>query len=83
MMLMLDLMAQRYGVLPSQVLKFGDTVDMITAITSLEYEAWKQNKKSKGHTPTHHSQEELQARIQSVRAANHGNSEKKQDTGET
>jgi hypothetical protein len=81
MMLMLDLMAQRYGVLPSQVLKFGDTVDMITAITSLEYEAWKQKKQSKGHTPTHHSQDELQARIQSVRAMNHGNSKTEQDTG--
>jgi hypothetical protein len=80
-MLMLDLMAKRYGVLPSQVLKFGDTIDMQIAIVSLEYETWKEQKRSKGHTPTHHTQEELARRIQSVRATNHGNSKTEQNTG--
>lgn len=66
----MDLVGKRYGVLPSKVVEFGDTLDLVVTITSLEYEAWRQKKSEKGHTPTHHSQAELMARIQSVRAHN-------------
>lgn len=68
--MLLDLVGKRYGVLPSKVLEFGDTLDLAVTITSLEYEAWRAKKAERGHTPTHHSQEELMARIQSVRAQN-------------
>jgi hypothetical protein len=68
MMLMLDLMGQRYGKLPSEVLASGDTMDMIIAITALEYEKWAQKKKSQGKVPTHMSQEEMQARIDRANA---------------
>jgi len=73
MMLMLDLIAQRYGTLPSKVLESGDTIDMIICTTALEYEVWKQKKLSNGQTPTHHSQEYLQARIDAA----HGTSGQK------
>jgi len=73
MMLMLDLIAQRYGTLPSKVLESGDTLDMILCITALEYDVWKQKKLGNGQIPTHHSQEYLQARIDAA----HGNSGQK------
>lgn len=60
---MLDLMGQRFGKLPSEILESGDTLDMVITVTGLEYEKWREKKQAKGHTPTHHSQEELQARI--------------------
>jgi hypothetical protein len=68
MILLLDLIGKRYGVLPSKVLESGDTLDIAVVITSLEHEAWKEKKQTKGHIPTHHSQDELKQRIQSVRA---------------
>lgn len=63
MMLMLDLIGQRYGKLPSEILESGDTLDMVITIAGLEYEKWREKKRAKGHTPTHHSVEELQGRI--------------------
>jgi hypothetical protein len=60
---MLDLIGQRYGKLPSEILESGDTLDMIISITALEYEVWREKKRSNGQTPTHHSVEELQSRI--------------------
>jgi len=63
MMLWLDLMGQRYSKLPSEILRSGDTMDLQIALTAIEYERWRELKVSKGHTPTHHSQEHLQAMI--------------------
>jgi len=63
MKLMLDLMGKRYGKLPSEVLKSGDTIDMIICTTALEYEQWREKKQKNNTVPTHHSQAELQKRI--------------------
>lgn len=65
---MLDLMGQRFGKLPSEILESGDTLDMVITVTALEYEKWRESKRAKGHTPTHHSVEELQARISRANA---------------
>lgn len=70
MLLWLDLMAQRYSKLPSEILESGDTLDLRIALTAMEYETWRDRKINKGHTPTHHSQEYLQQRIDAVRAQN-------------
>lgn len=70
MMLWLDLMGQRYSKLPSEILRSGDTWDLQIALTAIEYERWRQDKQSKGHTPTHHSQDQLQSMIDSVKGQN-------------
>lgn len=70
MLLWLDLMAKRYSKLPSEILRSGDTLDLKIALTAMEYETWRDRKINKGHTPTHHSQEYLQERIDAVRAQN-------------
>lgn len=67
---MLDALGQRYGQLPSAVLESGDTLDIQILLTSIEYESWRQEKIKNGQTPTHHSQSELLARLESVRAYN-------------
>jgi hypothetical protein len=63
-------MAKRYSKLPSEILGSGDTLDLRIAMTAMEYETWRERKTQKGHTPTHHSQEYLQERIDAVRAQN-------------
>lgn len=63
---MLDLMGQRYGKMPSEILESGDTLDMVICVTALEYEAWRQKKRAGNTVPTHKSQEELQAMMEAV-----------------
>ena len=63
MKLMLDLMGQRYGKLPSEILESGDTIDLIICTTALEYEQWREKKRSNNTVPTHMSQAEMQRRI--------------------
>lgn len=38
--LTLDQTAQRYGVLPSKLLKSGDSIDLLVAQIGIGYEAW-------------------------------------------
>jgi hypothetical protein len=66
----LDGLAQRYGVLPSYLLAHGDSLDVLVATTAIEYQEWRQDKKSKGQKPVNIPQEELLRRLQSVREQN-------------
>ena len=61
------MVAKRYGTLPSQALKLGNTIDVKCALFALEYENYLNKKVKDGHTPTKHSQEELQAMMDAVR----------------
>lgn len=70
MMLWLDLLGQRYSKLPSELMEAGDTFDLQVALTAIEYQNWREKTRANGQTPVHHSQEYLQARIDSVRAMN-------------
>ena len=63
---MLDLMGQRYGKMPSEILESGDTLDMVICVTALEYEAWREKKRSNNTVPVHKSQSELQAMVEAV-----------------
>lgn len=53
MLLSLDNVAQRYGVLPSVALEQGNTVDLLVLQTASKYAEWQQTdeyKHNKGHT---------------------------------
>jgi hypothetical protein len=53
MLLSLDNVAQRYGVLPSVALREGTTVDLLVLQTASKYAEWKETdeyKNNKGHT---------------------------------
>ena len=53
MLLSLDNVAQRYGVLPSVALKQGNTIDLLVLHTASEFAKWQQTdeyKNNKGHT---------------------------------
>lgn len=53
MLLSLDNVAQRYGVLPSVALNTGDTLDLLVLQTSAKYAEWQQTdeyKNNQGHT---------------------------------
>lgn len=68
MLLSLDNIAQRYGVLPSAALNKGDTLDLLVLHTSAKYAEWQQTdeyKNNKGHTT-----KSLQAMLDNVNAKN-------------
>lgn len=68
MLLSLDNIAQRYGVLPSVALETGDTLDLLVLHTSAKYAEWQQTdeyKNNKGHTT-----KSLQAMLDNVNAKN-------------
>jgi len=53
MLLSLDNVAQRYGVLPSVALRQGNTIDLLVLHTASKYNEWQQTdeyKNNKGHT---------------------------------
>ena len=53
MLLSLDNVAQRYGVLPSVALRQGNTIDLLVLHTASKYNEWTQTdeyKNNKGHT---------------------------------
>jgi len=70
-MLTLDFLAQRYGVLPSKLIREGDVVDLSIAMIGSEYTKWvKDNPElAKANANTHGlSQEQMIAAIKRVRA---------------
>lgn len=46
--MILDVVARRYGVLPSQLMRLGDSLDMKCANLSLAYESYLNNKNKGG-----------------------------------
>lgn len=70
---MLDFLAKRYGKLPSEVMKFGDSLDMRCAVVSTGYESYlnKKEQNNESDNPTHgYSKQQLQEMINKVRARN-------------
>jgi hypothetical protein len=67
----LDLVCKRYGILPSQALKLGTTVDIRCAIVAIEYENYLNSKVKDGNKPSSNlSQEQLVAMMNNVRNQN-------------
>jgi len=67
MLLSLDNVAQRYGVLPSVALRQGNTIDLLVLHTASKYNEWTQTdeyKQNKGHTT-----KELQRMLEGVNSA--------------
>ena len=72
----LDTVAKRYGTLPSQVLKLGNSIDVKCALTSLGYENYL-NKKARGdNSPSKQlTQEDMLAMMRKVRGQEDGGNE--------
>ncbi len=71
MYLTLDFLAQRYGVLPSKLIREGDIVDLSIATIGTEYAKWvKENPELAKSKANNHglSQEQMVAAIKRVRA---------------
>ena len=66
-------MCKRYGILPSQALKLGNTIDIRCAIVAIEYENYLNSKAREGNEPKKDlSQEEMMAMMQQVRGQQGG-----------
>jgi|TARA_R100001198_G_C5212239_1_gene197194 hypothetical protein len=73
---MLDLVAKRYGMLPSQTLSLGNSIDVKCALLALDYENY-QHKKHQGgwkdHSDHGYNQDQLQAMVERAKNENKSN----------
>lgn len=67
MVVNLDRLASRYGVLPSRVLAEGNTLDLYVLDVALRHERYQADVQAGARTPTQHTREELQAMISRVK----------------
>ena len=70
MVLMLDSMAQRYGLLPSEVIQRADTLDVEVLIRSVAWNNEVQKRAASGQAmpvQTHHTVDDLQSMIRTAR----------------
>mgnify|MGYP003638384205 FL=1 len=65
---MLDGLAKRYGVLPSQLMAQGDTFDLMVMDVALGYEMIQHDKKNNKVNPRSYNEQELMERLNKVRA---------------
>ena len=63
----LDFIAKRYGKLPSEVLREGNTIDITAGEIAVEYEGYWRSKNSGEPQKQHHSQADLQAMVDRVK----------------
>ena len=68
MALTVDAMAERYGKLPTEVLKDASTVDLIVFDVALSYRNHQQKKANGGNTTDAYSQEELEVLVEKLDA---------------
>lgn len=68
MIMTLDFVAQRYGVLPSALLRHGSSLDVLVADTAQNYRSQQQNKANGIKTPPPElSEKQMKEMIQRVR----------------
>lgn len=65
-------MCKRYGILPSQALKLGNTIDIRCAIVAIEYENYLNSKARDETNSADLSQEDMLAMMQQVRGQEGG-----------
>lgn len=66
---MIDFVGKRYGVLPSELVKSGDTLDLQAATVAVGYEEWL--RKNPGKSNKHSfNQQQLQEMLDSVKNKN-------------
>lgn len=82
--MILDAVARRYGVLPSQLMRLGDSLDMKCANLSLAYESYL-NKKREGGTKDKldhgYSTQDLSAMLKAVKERKDGGKISEQQDG--
>lgn len=66
---MLDAIAKRYGVLPSYLVKHGDTLDLTVMDVAVSFEKHQQNKQQ-GKASNNYDQDDLQKAMANVRGLN-------------
>lgn len=66
---MLDFVAKRYGMLPSQVMKLGDSIDVRVATLGVGYESHQRNKSNRPVDNKGYTTEQLQKMMKNVRSA--------------
>jgi len=69
--IMLDSLAERYGLLPSEIMAKGDTLDIVVLVRSSEYYRERAARQEKGMsmpTVTQYTQDQLQAMIDQVKS---------------
>jgi len=64
---MLDTMAQRYGKLPTEMLRQADSFDLMVFDVAVTYEQYISNKEKKQVDQKMYSQEDLQAKMDNAR----------------
>lgn len=68
--IMLDSLAERYGLLPSEIMARGDTLDILVLVRSSEYYRERATRQEQGlsmPTVTQYTQDELRAMIDGVK----------------
>jgi hypothetical protein len=65
---MLDAMAQRYGILPSQLLREGDSFDITVMDVALTYQNYKNKDSAQQYDPKYLDHEALQKKLEKARA---------------
>ena len=65
---MLDAMAQRYGILPSQLLREGDSFDITVMDVALTYQNYKNKDSAQQYDAKYLDQEALQKKLEKARA---------------
>lgn len=71
MLLTLDTLGERYGMLPSEVLVRGSTLDIYIMDAAISYHDYK-SKRSQGQYAGGETQEELMAMLERAKKQNHG-----------
>ena len=71
LILALDCMAERYGVLPSEAISRGNTFDLYIMDAAMSYHNYRQ-KKASGQFAEQYSTDELQAMMQKAKEMNDG-----------
>lgn len=61
--LTLDVISKRYGILPTEQLARGSTIDVFVANLGMQYENWLSKKHDKGQSAPEKSQDELQGML--------------------
>lgn len=73
---MLDAIANRYGILPSELIRKGDTLDIEIFLTVNNIQDREQKKRNNESITDNYSQEQLQEMMQNVKAGIKNKSEK-------
>ena len=71
-MLLLDAMGERYSMLPSKVMKEGDSFDLMVFDVSMSYKMWQQKKDNSKDVTDMYDQDQLKDIMSKAKNGNNG-----------